>query len=398
MSGTRRTLGRRTAIAAAAVAAVTATALATPSALAAPAGGPATTAAGVSARQVNAARPVSVDTTAKWLAGRTGMSLAAATAQVRAQSRLVGVADRLTRQLGSASGGAYLDGSGRLVVNVTTRSAVATVTSAGATARMVRRSTAQLTAVSADLHRQPRVVGSYWSIDPATDRVTLGIPKGAAAGATRGLLAAAARHGDAVRVVRDVAPVHTDVSTVIGGLPIYHAATGARCSAGFTVRAGSVFHVLDAGHCTILGGLWLNFDGTPIGNSTAAAFPGVDTGLIGIQSGQISLTRGVYLYNTGGVQPITSAGAAFPGLPACKSGSTTGVTCGTVLAVNACVVYVEGPVCGLDQTNIAAGPGDSGGSYFTGTVGLGTVSGGGGGITFFQPLIPALARWGVALA
>jgi streptogrisin D len=380
-------------------AAVTAVALATPSALAAPAGA-ATTTAATSALPVNAAaRPVFVDTTAKQLAGRTGMSLAAATAQVRAQGRLVGVADRLTRQLGSASGGAYLDGSARLVVNVTTRAAAATVTRAGATARIVRRSTAQLTAVSADLRRQPAVVGSYWSIDPATDQVTLGIPKGAPAAATRGLLAAAARHSDAVRVVRGVAPVHTDLSAMIGGLPIYHAADGARCSAGFTVRAGSAFHVLDAGHCTILGGLWLNFDGTPIGNSTAAAFPGVDTGLIGIQSGQISVVRGVYLYDAAGsVQPITGAGQAFPGLFACKSGSTTGVTCGTVLAVNACVVYVEGLVCGLDQTNIAAGPGDSGGSYFTGATGLGTVSGGGNGITFFQPLIPALARWGVALA
>lgn len=391
MSKTCRTLGRRTAILAAAV---TAMAFATPNALAAPAA-----AAGTSALPVNAAaRPVLVDTTAKELAGRTGMSLAAATAHVRAQGRLVGVAARLTRQLGSASGGAYLDGSGRLVVNVTTVAAAATATRAGATARMVRRSTAQLTAVSADLRRQPAVVGSYWSIDPATDQVTLGIPTGAPAAATRGLLAAAARHGDAVRVVRGVAPMHTDLSAMIGGLPIYHAATGARCSAGFTVRAGSVFHVLDAGHCTILGGLWLNFDGTPIGNSTAAAFPGVDTGLIGIQSGQISIVRGVYLYNTGGVQPITGAGQAFPGLFACKSGSTTGVTCGTVLAVNACVAYVEGLVCGLDQTNIAAGPGDSGGSYFTGPTGLGTVSGGGNGITFFQPLIPALARWGVALA
>jgi hypothetical protein len=50
------------------------------------------------------------------------------------------------------------------------------------------------------------------------------------------------------------------------------------------------------------------------------------------------------------------------GSPACKTGSTTGTTCGAVLAYNVTVNYAEGTVFGLTRTDICTQPGGSGGA------------------------------------
>jgi streptogrisin D len=336
------------------------------------------------------------DATARYVAARTGLSQAAALARVRAQGRLSLVADRLAAQLGRTYGGAYFDRSGRLVVNVTAPTATAAVTRAGGTARLVHYSRSQLDAISTALRRQHAPVGTYWGIDASADQLVLTIPTTAPAGSTSALLATARRYGAAVRVTRTTETVSTLVSYLAGGYPIYNSPSGARCSAGFNTYSGSSYYLLDAGHCAALGGYWSNFNGDPIGPSVAAAFPGADTGVIAIDSGQIIPVAGVYLYD-GTYQTIDFAADAYPGLYACKTGSTSGVTCGTVWATNTCVTYAEGTVCGLDETDIYAAPGDSGGSYFTGDYGLGTVSGGNSSVTFFQPLVPALNYWGLSL-
>ena len=108
------------------------------------------------------------------------------------------------------------------------------------------------------------------------------------------------------------------------------------------------------------------------------------------------------LYN-GTSQPITGAGNAVVGQSICKSGSTTGVTCGTVQATNVTVTYAEGQVFQMVQTNVCTQPGDSGGSWFSGSTAIGITSGGtiggcGAGFqSFFQPVTEALAAYGVAL-
>jgi hypothetical protein len=187
---------------------------------------------------------------------------------------------------------------------------------------------------------------------------------------------------------------------IAGGDPIYHS-SGARCSAGFNVWNGSTRFVLTAGHCTALGGTWNNYANLYIGPSAGSYFPGQDHGLIRIDSG-LPQIPGVYLYNNT-FQPITGAGSGYAGLYACKSGSTTGLTCGYVQATNVTVNYAQGAVYGTDQTTICTQPGDSGGSYFTGATALGLVSGGttsGCNASFrsyFFPVLPALSYWGVSL-
>jgi streptogrisin D len=387
----RRLARRLTLLATAAGLTVATTLGGAPGASAAPSPAGSTTAA---LQPVATPVPATTDATARYVAARSGISQAAALTRVQAQGRLSSVADRLAARLGASYGGAYFDRSGRLVVNVTAPTATATVTRAGGIARLVRYSRSQLDAISTALRRQHAPVGTYWGIDASADQVVLTIPTTAPATSTSALLTTARRYGAAVRVTRTTETVSTLVSYLAGGYPIYNG--GARCSAGFNTYSGSSYYLLDAGHCVALGGYWSNFNGDPIGPGVGAVFPGSDHGVIAINSGQIIPVRGVYLWN-GTYQTINYAANAYPGLYACKTGSTSGVTCGTVQATNTCVTYPEGTVCGLDQTNIYAAGGDSGGSYFTGQYGLGTVSGGNSSVTFFQPLVPALNYWGLAL-
>jgi streptogrisin C len=86
------------------------------------------------------------------------------------------------------------------------------------------------------------------------------------------------------------------------------------------------------------------------------------------------------------------------GTSVCKFGSTTGASCGTVLAVNATVRFADPAggaglvtVNGLTDTNACAEAGDSGGPFLAVDQAQGTVSGGSGdcsvgGETFFQPV------------
>ncbi|MGW1932451.1 carbohydrate-binding protein, partial [Streptomyces sp. NPDC001919] len=86
----------------------------------------------------------------------------------------------------------------------------------------------------------------------------------------------------------------------------------------------------------------------------------------------------------------------------CRSGSTTGWHCGTVQQHNTSVTYPEGTISGVTRTTVCAEPGDSGGSYISGSQAQGVTSGGSGncssgGTTFFQPLNPLLQNYGLTL-
>ena len=278
-------------------------------------------------------------------------------------------ADRLTRALGAPGAGAYLDASGRLTVNVLGARAAGQVRAAGATPRQVTRSMARLERVKAALDAAARnaPVGASWGVDVATNTVLVSVPAGrGAAFVTR-----AQSYGAAVRVQR--APA-VQTQAFYGGQAILH--SGSRCSAGFNTRSGSGRnYVLTAGHCANLGGTWTTSSGQTIGPVAASSFPGNDFGAIRISNPAALDPRGGVL-NGGAFQDITGAGRVAVGATACKTGSTTGTTCGQVLAYNVTVRYAEGTVSGLTRTRICTQPGDSGGAMFAGSQAQGITSGG----------------------
>jgi hypothetical protein len=100
---------------------------------------------------------------------------------------------------------------------------------------------------------------------------------------------------------------------------------------------------------------------------------------------------------------VTTGFVSAVGASICRSGSTTGVHCGTVRALGATVSYSQGRVTGLTQTNVCAEPGDSGGSFYSGAQAQGVTSGGSGdcssgGTTYFQPVNEILSAYGLTLA
>jgi streptogrisin D len=203
----------------------------------------------------------------------------------------------------------------------------------------------------------------------------------------------------AVRVQRSPA---VQTQAFYGGQAILHG--GSRCSAGFNTRSGSGRnYVLTAGHCTNLGGTWTTSSGQTIGPVAASSFPGNDFGAIRISDPASLDPRGGVL-NNGAFQDITGASRVPVNSNACKTGSTTGTTCGRVQAYNVTVRYAEGTVSGLTRTNICTQPGDSGGAMFAGSQAQGITSGGTiGGCSqfgfqsFFQPADEALSVYGLTL-
>ena len=305
-------------------------------------------------------------------------------------------ADRLTRALGAQAAGAYLDASGRLTVNVLGARAAAQVRAAGATPRLVTRSMARLERVRAALDAAGNApVGASWGVDLPSNTVLVSVPAGRGAA----FVARARSFGAAVRVERTPA-VRTQA--FYGGQAIYRG--GSRCSAGFNTRSGSGRnYVLTAGHCTDLGGTWTTSSGQTIGPVAASSFPGNDYGAIRISSPASLDPRGGVLHY-GAFRDITGASRVPVGSSACKTGSTTGTTCGTVQAYNVTVNYAEGTVFGLTRTNICTQPGDSGGPMYAGSLAQGITSGGSiGGCgqfgfrSFFQPADEALSVYGLTL-
>ena len=327
------------------------------------------------------------------LAAATGVDTRTASARVAAQRGQAALAGTLGPKLGAKAAGSYLDpASGALVVNVTDAAAARTVTAAGASARVVTRSSGQLRGITAALDKAPATPGTAWGIDPRADQVVLTISASAPAAKAAALARTAARYGSAVRVQR----TGTGFAPQLQGGDAIFTDTGARCSAGFNTTGG----VITAGHCTAGFPNWTVSGGGTLGPSLDSQFPGNDFGLI--QNVGQPASPSVNLYN-GSSQPITGAGNAVAGQSICKSGSTTGVTCGTVQATNVTVTYAEGQVSGLVQTDVCTQPGDSGGSWFSGSTAIGMTSGGtiggcGAGFqSFFQPVTEALAAYGVSL-
>ncbi len=304
--------------------------------------------------------------------------------------------DALTAVLGNSTAGAYYDASGKLVVTVTDASAAKTVAAAGATAKHVTRSAAQLDRVQSNLYSTARIPGTAWSVDPATNQVLVSVDSSVTGANLQAVENAVKAQGAGARL-EHVSGVFT--TRIAGGDPIYMGQYV--CSLGFNVRNSSgTNYFLTAGHCgNIASTFYSNSSHTTVlGTRAGSSFPGNDYAIIRYTNTSITKTGGVDLYS--GTQDITSAANPTVGQSVRRSGRTTHVHSGTVTGLNATVNYAEGTVTGMIRTNVCAEGGDSGGSLFAGTTALGLTSGGSGnctsgGTTFFQPVVEALNAYGV---
>lgn len=306
------------------------------------------------------------------------------------------LAGSLESELKAEAAGSYYDAeTEKLVVNVTSESAAETARAAGAEAKVVEHSLVELNSAKAALDKA-EIVGTARAVDPVSNQVVV-TADSTVSKAKLAELEKAVDAQDGLAVLK-----HTEGEfkpLIQGGDAIY--SDGARCSLGFNVVKDGEPHFLTAGHCGSVGSSWSDSQGgAPVGTMEDGTFPGDDQAIVKYESGA-DAPSSVNLYD-GSSQEITGARDATVGEEVQRSGSTTQVHGGSVVALDVSVSYPQGTVNGLIQTDVCAEPGDSGGALFAGTDALGLTSGGsgdcsGGGETFFAPVPKALSDYGAEI-
>ncbi|MEE1754490.1 S1 family peptidase [Streptomyces sp. SP18CS02] len=308
------------------------------------------------------------------------------------------LAGNLTSSIKGATAGAYYDAAAKkLVVNVVDLAAAERVEKAGAEARLVKHSQAQLNSVKKDLDATA-APGTSRGIDPISNQVVVTADRTVTGAALKSLeRQVAAQNGKAVlhRTAGSFQPL------LSGGDAIY--SPRGRCSLGFNVVKDGRPYFLTAGHCAAIAGTsWSDADGAAaVGTAETWTFPGQGDHALVRYTADVPHPSEVNLYN-GSTQQITAAREAVVGEKVQRSGSTTRVHDGSVLALDVSVTYAEGTVHGLIQTDVCAERGDSGGAMFAGSDALGLTSGGSGncslgGRTFFTPVTDALSAYGASI-
>ena len=323
-----------------------------------------------------------------------GVSADQATARIKRAAWASGVAAQLRSASGDSYAGSWLGKDGTtLNIAITDAGLAGKVRAAGATPKLVERSVAQLDrakkALDAEATKADRDLPG-WYVDVAANQVVIQALPGDTEHAEE-LAEDAGLPDEAVKVVvTKAAP--KPLADVIGAEPYFVNIGGgqARCSIGFAVEGGFV----TAGHCGAEGTQTTDRENLDQGVVVASVFPG--TADMGVVQTNADVTLQPFVNDfDGNALPVGGSTEAPVGAAVCRSGSTTGTFCGTILAKNQTVNYPEGAVTGLTRTDVCAEGGDSGGPWLSGDQAQGVTSGGSGdctvgGETFFQPITEIL--------
>lgn len=351
------------------------------------------------------------------LAEARHITIAAATARLAKEKSLGDLGARLEGTLKGHTGGSYLGADGALVVTVTDSSAAAVAAASGAKAARVSHTAAALDAVMTTLnaHAKAHGAGSVqgWYVDVPANTVVVTLTEGAKDAGSQALVALARKAGSAVRFeTASAAQAPHATEYLVGGYEFLQP-SGNTCSVGFNTRdAAGRNVVLTAGHCTRSAGNATR-NGYIIGANRTSNFPGSDFGTFwNSYPTYWQPTINVYNY-TNGTFPVVKGSWANPpiGATVCKSGRTTGWTCGVITALNQSVVFSNVyQMYGLVRHNACVEGGDSGGSNLSaGNYALGLTSGasttsgkclskvGQQNISWYQPIAPALNATGLKL-
>lgn len=316
------------------------------------------------------------------MARTSGRTVAAQKAQLARQDRANNTAARL-QAAGHHYDGLFLDARGDLVVQAEPGSAAATAArAAGATVRDPAYGEARLSAIQDDLSRQSLHGVASIEVDLVRDRVVV-----TRSGALAPALDRAIRAGGKAVTVREGAANRAQAE-VRGGDKITIDG-GGYCSAGFPGHdSGGALVMVWVGHCVQDARSFENTSGTRIGTYGDGDFVSYDgrddydTGYVRIDAeDSISIQANDY---GSGRSLDASRGAYKPpvGTEVCRTGATSGVTCGKISSYGNTVTYVddddnvEAVVRGLAKSTACTAGGDSGGAWSSGGYGIGLTSGG----------------------
>ncbi|MGB3444654.1 MAG: S1 family peptidase [Actinophytocola sp.] len=300
--------------------------------------------------------------------------------------------------LGDSYAGSWFDAkSGTLVVQTTER-AKALGLGKGVTVHVVSHSRAELDGIKMGIDRfagksAPSAING-WTVDDRTNSVVVAVNSKKIDAAANTFLSSVKAMHSSIRVVEESSSPAT-YADVVGGWPYWINYAG-RCSVGFAVYGGFV----SAGHCGTPGSTASDQNGALLGTFAGSQFPGNDFSYISAAAGvnlwgYVEGYDGYWYYVYGSAQVPQGSGI-------CRSGSTTGMWCGTLLDRGWTVNYPQGTVYNLTRTNVCAEPGDSGGSWLSANQAQGVTSGGSGncssgGTTYYQEVNPILATYGLTL-
>ncbi|WP_406313999.1 S1 family peptidase [Streptosporangium sp. NBC_01639] len=323
-----------------------------------------------------------------------GLTAEQAVTRLANEERAVTTESALSGKLGAAYGGAWLNGdASQLMVATSDAAAADAIRAKGAQPVVVSRTLAELNAVKDRLDQAPeqaKAGASLWYVDTPTNSVVILAAQQAAGEA---LVAAAGVDKNTVRVVASAERPQPFID-IIGGRA-YYINGNTRCSIGFSVTRGSTPGFVTAGHCGRAGYPTT----TPTGTFQGSSFPGNDYAWVAAPGN----TPRPWVRGSGGANVIVRGSTqAVVGSSICRSGSTTGWHCGVIQQHNATVYYSQGSVSGLTRTTVCAEPGDSGGSFISGSQAQGVTSGGSGncssgGTTYHQPVNEILSAYGLTL-
>lgn len=338
-----------------------------------------------------------------------GLNTEQATARVARDMHATNIIQEVRISVGDSFAGGWINAD-VLHIGITDQALADKVTAAGATPIVMANSLSKLEKAKADLGNafinQANVTASGTSsgiasyfVDVAANKViieALADSHGHAKG-----LASQVRLTAYEFQVRTVEIIPTTVSTVQGG-DEYRINKRFGCSVGFVVTVGFV----SAGHCGKAGSSATTKSGEALGTFSGSTFPGnADIAYIKTVAG-IVLKGYINGYGHGSSLPVLGSSEAAIRASICRSGATSQVHCGIVISKDATIHYKEGPVLGLTGASVCVVPGDSGGSFYSGSQAQGVTSGtnsngscsdGGKGTTYFQPINKILQTYGLHL-
>ena len=157
------------------------------------------------------------------------------------------------------------------------------------------------------LRAAPRVAGTAWVVDYASNKVVVRADSTVSAAEWSRMSDVAERIGASVQMERTKGSYTTRLD---GAVPIF--ASSGRCSAGFNVTNGQDAFILTAGHCGPVGTTWFRDpQGTEqVGTTVAAGFPGNDFSLVRYQNDDSR--SGTNIVDIGGGQGYGSPAQPIP--------------------------------------------------------------------------------------
>ncbi|GIG81749.1 S1 family peptidase [Planotetraspora kaengkrachanensis] len=329
-----------------------------------------------------------------------GLTADQAKTRLRNETRASASEAVLRDRLGDNYGGSWVTGpaSETFVVATTDASESAAITESGATPQVVRHSLAELTASkeALDRHSSTAPLGvPVWYVDVRGNRVVVLTSQPAEADT---FVSRSGADTSLVHVERSDERPRTYLD--LRGGDAYYINGSSRCSVGFSVTRGTTNGFVSAGHCAGAGNSTTGYNRAAQGTFQGSSFPGNDYSWVAVNS---KWTPVPYVGSgSGGNVTVSGSTVAVVGASICRSGSTTGWHCGTVQQLNTSVTYSQGTVSRVTRTNVCAEPGDSGGSFISGSQAQGVTSGGSGnctsgGTTYFQPVNEILSTYGLTL-